>query len=65
MIGKLVSRPWCNSNSHTVTSPLTRLATVTRDEKFADNLRRIRERYGMDRKGNRAFSPGDFGGHGR
>lgn len=50
MIGKLISRPWSNSNSHSCTTPLRRLVQVTRDEKFEDTLRRIRERYGIGKR---------------
>lgn len=38
MIGKLISRPWSDSNSHTVTSPLKRPVTVPRGERCAVNL---------------------------
>lgn len=58
MIGRLISRPWSDSNSHTVTRPLRQLMTVLRDEKFEDNLRKIRERYGIG-KSKRAFLLGN------
>lgn len=34
-------------SSQTVTRVMSQLTTVSRDEKFEDNLKRIRERYGM------------------